>query len=604
MKNHFIPGNAELAKLQQRIAELERTEQQHKKTEAELKAVNQQLDAANQQLAANEQQLRAANQQLEANEQQLRAANQQLVASEIELLKSNETLKKYLDVAAEIVVLLDKDGKITLLNESGHRILGYNPGELIGKNWFETCLPEEEGANVKEHLEKLMQQGVEGFDQHENEIITKTGGRKTILWHNTLFNDDDGNYSGTLSSGEDITERKKAEQKLIESEERFRKAQEAGHIGSWEYNLQTEEFWGSDEGKRIYNLDLNKKEFPAEEVMNLVVEKDRDKVNQAMIDLVTGNKSYDIIFEITPKNTTERKTIHSKAELQKDENDLPHKVTGVLRDITMQERLEKQLIDAKEKAEEHEAILQAALDNSQAGIAIAEVPDGKLRYVNKAALMIRDKDYKDIAENIDINKYVSSWQILHFDGTPYKPEKVPLARAVLTGESVREEFIIRKDNNEDRYVLAHAAPINNDKGKRIAAIVVFLDITERKLAEQKIKDSEEKHRALYLNAPLSYQSLNINGEVKDVNPQWLRTLGYEKEQVVGKWFGDFLQTDSKEKFRKNFAQFKKKGSITGVEFNMLQNDGTEIIVSFEGCIGYDEKGNFRQTYCTFKDITE
>ena len=156
----------------------------------------------------------------------------------------------------------------------------------------------------------------------------------------------------------------------------------------------------------------------------------------------------------------------------------------------------------------------------------------------------------------------------------------------------------------DRYVLAHAAPINNDKGKRIAAIVVFLDITERKLAEQKIKDSEEKHRALYLNAPLSYQSLNINGEVKDVNPQWLRTLGYEKEQVVGKWFGDFLQTDSKEKFRKNFAQFKKKGSITGVEFNMLQNDGTEIIVSFEGCIGYDEKGNFRQTYCTFKDITE
>ena len=88
--------------------------------------------------------------------------------------------------------------------------------------------------------------------------------------------------------------------------------------------------------------------------------------------------------------------------------------------------------------------------------------------------------------------------------------------------------------------------------------MVFLDITERKLAEQKIKDSEEKHRALYLNAPLSYQSLNINGEVKDVNPQWLRTLGYEKEQVVGKWFGNLFKPTQKKNFAKISPNLKRK----------------------------------------------
>lgn len=332
-------------------------------SEQQLTASNQQLAAMNQQLISGEQQLKAANQQLAANEQQLRAANQQLVANEEELKKNNEILKSYLNVAAEIVISLDGNGIITLLNESGHRICGYNPGELIGKDWFSICLPKDQRKDVKEFFLKLKKGEEEGEEHYENEIVTKTGERKIILWHNTIFRDDDGNFTGTLSSGEDITARKRAEQKLVESEERFRKAQEAGHIGSWEYNLQTEEFWGSDEGKRIYNLDLEQKEFPADEVMSLLAEKDRERVNRAMIDLVNENKPYDIIFEITPKNTKQKKIIRSIAEMQTDESGNPLKVTGILHDITLQKTIEKQLIEAKEKAEEADKLKSAFLAN-------------------------------------------------------------------------------------------------------------------------------------------------------------------------------------------------------------------------------------------------
>lgn len=143
---------------------------------------------------------------------------------------------------------------------------------------------------------------------------------------------------------------------------------------------------------------------------------------------------------------------------------------------------------SQELLKESQAMLQAAMDCSPSGIAIADAPDGKLRYVNKAGLMIPAKSEEEIVKNIDINKYVASWNIKHHDGTPYKPDEVPLSRAVLYGETNSREFIISRDNNDDRVVLANAAPIFDDEGKIKAGIVVFQDITDRKLSEIQLRE--------------------------------------------------------------------------------------------------------------------
>ena len=129
---------------------------------------------------------------------------------------------------------------------------------------------------------------------------------------------------------------------------------------------------------------------------------------------------------------------------------------------------------------ESQSIIKAAFENSQAGIAIADAPSGKLRYVNKAGLLIRDKSEEDLVRDIDIHRYVDSWRIFHFDGTPYAETEVPLARAILYGETCGEEFIIRRDNGEDRFVISKAAPIKDSNGIIKAGILVFLDITDRK----------------------------------------------------------------------------------------------------------------------------
>ncbi len=135
---------------------------------------------------------------------------EQARSSENSAKQEREKAESYLNIAAEIILALDADGKITLLNDSGYRLLGYEVGELIGKNWFETILPEKEWQAVLEYFNKL-KQGVNDEMTHEGPVMVKDGTERHIIWRNAVLRDDAGGFIGTLSSGEDITERKRVE---------------------------------------------------------------------------------------------------------------------------------------------------------------------------------------------------------------------------------------------------------------------------------------------------------------------------------------------------------------------------------------------------------
>ena len=124
----------------------------------------------------------------------------------------------YLNIAGVIMVAINEKGIVSLINKKGSAVLGYQEDEIIGKNWFDLCVPE----NVREERKKTFKIVMAGKQQevedYENIILTKSGEERIIAWHNTTLIDEKGHIFGTLSSGEDITERKQAEEELIQSE--------------------------------------------------------------------------------------------------------------------------------------------------------------------------------------------------------------------------------------------------------------------------------------------------------------------------------------------------------------------------------------------------
>lgn len=131
---------------------------------------------------------------------------------------------------------------------------------------------------------------------------------------------------------------------------------------------------------------------------------------------------------------------------------------------------------------------------------------------------------------------------------------------------------------------------------------LFMDVTERQDAIDALRESEERYRELYEQSPLGYQSLDEDGHVLTVNDAWTRALGYSAQEVEGMWFGDLLVPDQVEAFRQRFPQFKAAGAVH-TEFKMLRKDGDTRVMAFDGRIGMDSKGAFKQTHCILQDVT-
>lgn len=130
------------------------------------------------------------------------------------LIEERDRAKNYLDIAGVIIVIIDSDQKVSLINKKGCGILGYEEKEIIGENWFDTFIPKRKRDEVKAAFKKLMDGEIKPVEYFENPILTKDKEERIIAWHNIFLRDEDSKIIATLSSGEDITERKKTDDKL------------------------------------------------------------------------------------------------------------------------------------------------------------------------------------------------------------------------------------------------------------------------------------------------------------------------------------------------------------------------------------------------------
>lgn len=167
-----------------------------------------------------------------------------------------------------------------------------------------------------------------------------------------------------------------------------------------------------------------------------------------------------------------------------------------------------------------------------------------------------------------------------------------------------EYELITEDSGERKTVNSLGEIQRDESGNPLKILGVIMDITQRKKSETALRESEERYRELFENAPFPYQSLDANGYLLQANRRWLAHLGYCRDEVVGKSFAYFLHPDWQDHFKENFTRFKSVGEVLGVEFQLKRKDGTYVWVSFDGKISWDHAGKFLQTHCIFTDISE
>ncbi|NQT40546.1 MAG: PAS domain S-box protein [Planctomycetes bacterium] len=150
---------------------------------------------------------------------------------------AKEFSENLLETANAIVITLNSEAGITTFNNYAEKLTGYKKAEAIGGNWFDLFIPPRD----KEAVPKVFREGLQNIpdaSRHENPIVTRSGEERLISWSNNVLRDSCGSIDGVLSIGIDITDRKRAEEALRQSEAKFRGLVESSGDWIWEVDVE------------------------------------------------------------------------------------------------------------------------------------------------------------------------------------------------------------------------------------------------------------------------------------------------------------------------------------------------------------------------------
>ena len=438
-----------------------------------------------------------------------RRFEKELMASEERLRQSQLLLESSLESQRGMLLFsIDREYRYLYFNQAHTEAMraAYGTTPALGACILDLITAEEDLVSARSNYDRAL-----AGESHSN---VREYGDIQKSYYESYFSpiiDEDGTVIGATGTARDISERHAAEQALKESEGRHRTILDAATDGFWLVDAEGRLVEVNEAYSRMSGYSIE--ELLSMRVSDLEAVETPDEVEAHIKGVATAGGAH---FE-SQHRRKDGTLVDVEVSSRQSAAGSPLQAVFI-KDITESKRTAEELRRTN-------AILQAAMDQSAAGIAIADAPDGRLRYVNDAGLMIRGEDRDTVVNGVGIDEYVASWQLLDLDGRVLEAEEVPLARALMFGETNSREFIIRRAEDDDRVVHANAAPIRDQDDDVIAAIVVFHDITDSKGAEERLRMSEEKFRYLFDSSIVAKSLTRPNGEI-EVNKAFCEMLGH------------------------------------------------------------------------------
>ena len=359
-----------------------------------------------------------------------------------------------------------------------------------------------------------------------------------------------------------VIERKRAEAALRESEARLLESQRIAQLGDWEWNLATQELWWSEAIYRMFGIDPAQTEQPLtfRDFMEAVHRDDRDIVVAAISRSTESGLPYDIEMRICAHDGADR-VLHARGRVFYDHDDRPVRMVGNVQDITARKLAERKL-------EQSNSLVHIAGRIARIGGWQLTANSERVYWSDEVAA-IHDTPpgtHPLIAEAI--NYYAPEWQerITH---------AVTLCFAEGTGFDEELEIITARGRRV--WVRALGEAVAGAGGAIVAIQGAFQDISDRKRAEERLRQQEEQYRAIVEAVNDAILILDADARVLTANHAACVMHGYELEQLIGMKLTALVHPADLERVEQ-IVTAARAGDAAYAEAVHIRQDGTEVQV--------------------------
>ncbi len=396
----------------------------------------------------------------------------------------------------DAVIASDASGRITFMNAVAEKLTGwtFHEASMLPVTDVFNIINEFSRQKVDDPVAKVLKLGVIVGLANHTILIRRDGTEVAIDDSGAPIKDPDGNTSGVVLVFRDMTERKQAEEKLQQANERLDLAQRASGAGVWDWDIEIGHIEWSPELFDLLGLDTQKDIASFEKWNSVLHPEDLEianfRIDQALKEHANLNSEYRII-----RPDGQIRWINALGHGTYDDQGRPIRMIGTCIDITGRKEAEKALRESEGHARARSEELELVLNSVPAAIWIAHDPLALHITGNKVSY-----EWLQIPLGANASKSAPEGERpdtfrMFRDGKELKPEEMPVQLSAM-GKEIRDyEFTFVYPDGTERYVLGNAMPLLSDNGKPRGSVSSFIDITKRKQAEEALhKATDELER--------------------------------------------------------------------------------------------------------------